>query len=143
LTVHIQEAVLSHVWRHGGRVFAVDTGEVLADDRDDPMRTVVRQVTGAAHQLERSLIASRMPAGASAPRPSAGFGSPPFGCRAEGRTLVLDEAEQAAVARAVALRRGGASLQAIAAALGAEGRPPRRGATWRPMTVKRMLSRAA
>lgn len=39
----VQEAVLGHVWRRDGRVFAVDTGEGPADDPSDPMRTFVRQ----------------------------------------------------------------------------------------------------
>src|SRR5690348_17162316 len=40
----VQEAALAVVWRHGGRVFTADSGEVLADDPDDPMRTALRQV---------------------------------------------------------------------------------------------------
>jgi hypothetical protein len=80
----VQEDVLGHVWRHGGRVFAVDTGEVPSDDSSDPMRTFVRQVMGAAHQLERGHIAARMRAGRDlkAERGGyAGFGAPPFGMR--------------------------------------------------------------
>ena len=33
---HVQEAVLAWVWRHGGRVFTADAGEILADDPDTP-----------------------------------------------------------------------------------------------------------
>src|SRR5262245_48052602 len=41
-----QEAILALVWRDGGRVFTADTGEVLRDDPDDPMRTAMRQMAG-------------------------------------------------------------------------------------------------
>lgn len=55
-----QEALLATVWRRGGRVFVVGLGEVIEDDPDDPDRTFVRQVMGAAAKLERSLIVKRM-----------------------------------------------------------------------------------
>ncbi|MFB6710636.1 recombinase family protein, partial [Streptomyces sp. NPDC056333] len=49
----IQEAALSVIWAYGSRAFTADHGEHLADDEDDPMRTFVRHVMGAAAQLER------------------------------------------------------------------------------------------
>ena len=49
----VQEGALTVIWAHGGRFFTVDQGEVLPDDESDPMRTFVRQVMGAAAQLER------------------------------------------------------------------------------------------
>ena len=139
----VQEAVLGEVWRHGGVVFSADTGEVRRDDPDDPMLTFVRQVTGAAAQLERSLIVSRMRAGrrVKAERGEYAYGAPPFGYRAEGRKLVRDDAEQAAIRRAVELRTGGASLRLIAEALTAEGHLPRRGDAWHSATVGRVLAR--
>lgn len=142
----VQEAVLGHVWRHGGKVFAVDTGEVPADDPTDPMRTFVRQVMGAAHQLERGLITARMRAGRElkAERGGyAGFGSPPYGTRAEGKELVPDSEEQTAIARMVELRAEGRSLREIAAALDAEGHRPRRAGRWHSMQVGRVLARAS
>lgn len=50
--------------------------------------------------------------------------------------------ELAAVERAVELRRSGATLQAIAQALNAEGLPTKRGAVWRAGTVRAVLLRA-
>lgn len=140
----VQEAVLGHVWRHGGKVFAVDTGEVPADDPSDPMRTFVRQVMGAAHQLERGLIAARMRAGRElkAERGGyAGYGAPPYGTRAEGGELVVDPDEQSAIARMVELREVGKSLREIGAVLDAEGIRPRRGERWHSMQVGRVLAR--
>jgi DNA invertase Pin-like site-specific DNA recombinase len=55
-----QEAALVQVWQAGGKGFAVDTGEVLADDPDDPVRTFVRQVLGAVSHLEAGMIARRL-----------------------------------------------------------------------------------
>lgn len=49
--------------------------------------------------------------------------------------------ELAAVDRAVELRRQGATLQAIAQALNAEGLPTKRGAVWRAGTVRAVLMR--
>jgi hypothetical protein len=48
----------------------------------------------------------------------------------------------AAVERSVDLRRSGATLQAIAQALNAEGLPTKRGAVWRAGTVRAVLMRA-
>jgi DNA invertase Pin-like site-specific DNA recombinase len=59
----VQEAVLAQVWKSGGRAWAVDVGEVLRDDPDDPMRTAMRQMVGVFAQLERAMIAARMRAG--------------------------------------------------------------------------------
>lgn len=45
-TAETQEAILATVWAvRGHRVFTC-AGEVLADDPDDPMRRVMRQVVG-------------------------------------------------------------------------------------------------
>ena len=51
--------------------------------------------------------------------------------------------EQATVARAVELRQQGESYRAVAAQLDAEGRPPRRAASWSAMAVRNVLVRAS
>lgn len=56
----IQEAILAHVWRSGGRVFCGDGGEVLPDDADDPMRTAMREMAGVFAQLDRAMITKRL-----------------------------------------------------------------------------------
>jgi DNA invertase Pin-like site-specific DNA recombinase len=140
----VQEAALSQVWRHGGRAFTVDGGEVPADDPEDPMRTFVRQVMGAASQLERAMIRARMESGRALKAEHggyAGYGSPPFGWRAEGKALVPNEQEQAVIARARELHGGGASLREIARRLNAEGVPAKRGGHWHCRTVGRVLNR--
>jgi hypothetical protein len=54
---------------------------------------------------------------------------------------VAEETEQAALARMRALQVEGASLRAIAATLDAEGHKPKRGGTWQPRQVGRILER--
>ncbi|MEY9998152.1 hypothetical protein ABIE67_010273 [Streptomyces sp. V4I8] len=59
-TLVVQEAILAQIWKHGGRAFTADSGEVHPDDPDDPMRTAMRQMMGVFAQLERSMIAARL-----------------------------------------------------------------------------------
>ncbi|MBU0611288.1 MAG: recombinase family protein, partial [Armatimonadetes bacterium] len=62
---------------------------------------------------------------------------------ADGRRVVRKvEAECDTVARILALRAEGMTLQAIAAAVTAEGRPTKRGGKWFPSTVRNVLQRA-
>ena len=140
----VQEAVLAQVWKHGGRVFAVDVGEVLRDDPDDPMRTAMRQMVGVFAQLERATVAARLRAGRRAKAARGGYasGAPRFGMRAEDRELVADPTEQATIARIVELRRAGASLRQIADTLTAEGRPTKRGGRWHAEVVRDILERS-
>jgi hypothetical protein len=76
-TLVVQEAVLGHVWKHTGRVFAVDVGEVLQDDPDDPMRTAIREIMGVFAQRERGADISWSASGRSLSPliPATGFSS--------------------------------------------------------------------
>jgi DNA invertase Pin-like site-specific DNA recombinase len=142
-TLTVQEAVLAQVWRYGGAMFSADVGEILADDPDDPMRTFVRQVMGAAAQLDRATTVSRLRAGRREKAEQGGYagGRPPFGWSAvDGRLEPLED-EQATIRRVSELRGCGASLRAIGATLAAEGREPRSG-TWSPAQLRRVLARA-
>ncbi|WP_177000897.1 recombinase family protein [Streptomyces sp. cf386] len=42
----VQEAALAQTWKHGGRAFMADQGEIVPDDPEDPMRTAMRQMIG-------------------------------------------------------------------------------------------------
>jgi DNA invertase Pin-like site-specific DNA recombinase len=146
--LHVQETVLQVAWRAGAKVFSVDSGEVLEDDPDDPMRTFLRQVIGGVAQLERSLIAKRMRDGRQA-KAAAGkhaVGDYAFGYRGDGkgrdRDAAPDESEQLAVSRIVALRNEGASYRDIAARLDSEGLRPRRAEHWSPMAVRNVAVRS-
>lgn len=148
-TLHVQEAALAHVWRAGGTVFSIDSGEVVQDDPDDPMRRAMRQMMGVFSELERGMIGARLRAARrlKAERGGyAGYGSPPFGTRAVADGLEAREDEQRAVALICRLRGAGESYRAVCAALEAEGLRPRgrKGATpagWQPAVVRRIALR--
>jgi DNA invertase Pin-like site-specific DNA recombinase len=119
--LHIQEAILSRVWKAGGRVFTVDGGEVLQDDPSDPYRTFVRQVVGAAAQLERGMIRARMQAGRTRARAAGRHigGSAPYGFTiAVDGTLVPIAIEQENIRRIVRMREDSVPFRTIAAELG-------------------------
>lgn len=141
--LHVQEAVLAKAWAMGGRVFTVDGGEVLADDPDDPMRTFLRQVVGAVGELERRLVVKRLRNGRATKAAAGGHsvGAPPYGWRAEGGELVVNDAEHAVVRLVIQWAADGASIAAIARRLNADGVKARRGG-WHPTTVSRILARA-
>jgi DNA invertase Pin-like site-specific DNA recombinase len=138
-----QEAALAVVWQHGGQVFTVESGEVLADDPADPMRTAMRQMAGVFFQLDRAMIVKRLHDGRQHKAEQGGYahGRPPYGWKAEGKELVKDAAEQAALARIRKLHQDGFSLRQIGATLDAEGHRPRRGQRWHPNTLARILER--
>ncbi|NYV73167.1 recombinase family protein [Streptomyces sp. UH6] len=137
-----QEAVLSVVWAHGGRLFTADRGEHLADDEDDPMRTFVRQVMGAAAQLERGLIAKRLRNGRKTKTSSGGYayGAPAYGQRAEGKALTVDSDEAAVLEQMRAWQSEGVSIRGICQRLNEKGIPSKRGGRWHPTTVARLLN---
>lgn len=91
----VQEALLALVWKAGGVVHAADTGEILHDDPDDPMRTAMRQMAGVFAELDRSMIVARLRKGREAKRKNGGYagGSVPFGHKVQDGQLVLDEEE--------------------------------------------------
>jgi DNA invertase Pin-like site-specific DNA recombinase len=139
--LQVQESALAVVWAHGGRVFAVDHGEHLPDDDDDPMRTLLRQFVGAVGQFDRASIAKRLRSGRAAKKAAGGYagGAPAYGQKAEGGELVADETEVAGLARAQQLKNEGLSLRVIAATLNEEGVPTKRGGKWSASTVSRLL----
>lgn len=68
-------------------------------------------------------------------------GQPPFGYRAEGRSLVSDDDEQVVLERIRELRAEGLSFRAIAARLNVEGVKPRASTSWYPGTVGPVVAR--
>lgn len=141
--LHVQEAALAHVWNSGGSAFAVDSGEVLRDDPDDPMRTAMRQMIGVFAELERSMIAKRMRDGRKMKAEKGGYayGSPAYGYRAERRCLVPDQGEQITLERIRSLYKEGSSLREISTTLTQEGHSPKRSERWHPESLRRIISR--
>ena len=137
-----QEAILSVIWAHGARAFTADRGEHLPDDEDDPMRTFVRQVMGAAAQLERGLIAKRLRNGRKTKAAAGGYayGAPAYGQRAEEKALTVDSAEAEVLEQMRAWQEEGVSIRGICERLNSAGIPSKRGGKWHPTTVARLLS---
>ncbi|MDT0449946.1 recombinase family protein [Streptomyces hesseae] len=144
-----QEAILAVIWSLGGRAFTADGGEVLQDDPDDPMRTFVRQVMGAAAQLERGLISKRLRNGRKTKAEKGGYayGAPRYGWETSTKKELGEvDGEQAGRVRAQELRaqldENGKpmSFRAIGAKLKEEGYKTKRGLDdWQPATVARLL----
>ena len=141
----VQEAALQQVWAAGGRVFSIDTGEVLADDPDDPVRTFVRQILGAVSQLEAGMISRRLRRGRLHKASEGGYshGAPPFGFRAENGELVPEVSEQKVIRIIQRERARGASFRQIASYLNAATIPAKRGGSWHSQTVSRVISKTA
>jgi DNA invertase Pin-like site-specific DNA recombinase len=70
------------------------------------------------------------------------YGAPPTGYRAEYGQLVPDPAEQRILKRVRELRADGASLRSIAAVLTSEDYQTRRGGSWQPTQIARLLKSA-
>ena len=146
--VTVQEATLALVWRYGGSMFAVDGGEVLRDDPDDPMRTAMREMAGVFAGLERRMIVKRMRDGRKA-KAEAGrhaVGQYAYGLHGEGkgreRDAAPNPAEVDAVTEIVRRRKAKESYREIAAALDAAGLKPRRADRWSAMAVRSVARRA-
>lgn len=137
----VQEAALSVIWAYGGRAFTVDHGEHLADDDDDPMRTFVRQVMGAAAQLERGLIVKRLKSGRRTKAAGGGYayGAPAYGYQAVNKELVEDPEEMRVLEQMLAWKEEGVGVRGIAARLNDAGVPSKRGGQWHPTTVARAI----
>lgn len=143
----VQETLLAEVRRLGADVHSTSPAEAayLVDDPDDPSRRLIRQVLGAVSEYERAMITLRLRAGRrlKAERGGYGGGGVPYGRRAEDRALVADHDEAEAVTMMAQLRAAGASYRTICAALAAAGHQPRRGGSWQPAVVRRVLLRQA
>jgi DNA invertase Pin-like site-specific DNA recombinase len=84
----LQEQLLAEIRRMGRQMFTTSGGEAafLEDDPADPSRKLIRQILGAVSEYKRAMIRLRMQAGRASRRDRgdyAGFGSPPYGWRAE------------------------------------------------------------
>ncbi|MFD8851569.1 recombinase family protein [Streptomyces sp. NPDC059604] len=139
----VQEAALAQCWKHGGRAFMADQGEILPDDPEDPMRTAMRQMMGVFAQLDRGMTVAKLRRGRriKGEKGQYAYGAPPYGWAAHKKELTEEEQEQIGRARGRQLRdEDGLSYREICAALDAEGIRPKHGGRWHPETVRRMLA---
>lgn len=129
------------VERDGGRIMSADG----CANGDGPEAALLRAVVNAFSAYERALIRARTRAALQVKK-SRGerTGGVPYGWRAggDGRLEPVPR-EQAATARARALRGEGLSLRQIATTLAAEGHAPRKGGAWAVQTVRRLTAEAA
>lgn len=141
-TVTVQEAALALIWDAKGRVYSADQGEILEDDKDDPMRTAIRQMRGVMHQLDKALISKRLRAGRRAKAEQGGYvgGTMAYGFRLRDGQVEADPEEQKVVKMVGRLARKGESLRSIALALEEAGYKPRSGGTWQPNTIRRIVA---
>lgn len=146
--LHVQEAALARAWsaHEGVEVYEAVEGRIKRDDPDDPHRTFLRQVLGAASQLERGLVAARLQGGR---RRKAARGEwigghrlhPRYGYEVvEGAYTPVAE-QQTVIDRMAVLRAEGGTYRAVAATLNAEGVRPPAGDVWHPTTVRKVLVR--
>jgi len=144
-TLTVQEDALAALWATGCEVHMADDerGAVPADDPDDPLRTLLRQITGAVAEYDRSALTKRMRDGRKAKAAAGGHatGPAPYGWTAEGGELHPVAAEQTALARMLTLRDEGATTRTVATVLAAEGHPTKRNGAWTQPVVARILAR--
>jgi len=147
--LHVQEVALAHAWAAGDHaaVFeAAEGGEVRRDDPNDPHRRFLRQVMGAAAELERGLIKARLHGGRRRKARGGGYVGgrplhPKFGYSLVDGIYEPVATEQETIKRICAMRNGGMTWAAVAAELTAAGTPPPSGTTWFPMTARRIARR--
>jgi DNA invertase Pin-like site-specific DNA recombinase len=145
--LHVQEAALAQAWAIGDHVVVIEAveGEIKRDDPDDPHRTFLRQVLGAAAQLERGLVKARLQGGRRRKAAKGGYiggkVNDKYGYDLIDGQYVEREDQQHTVAYIKELREARASWQAIADTLNSRNVPPPSGREWYAMTVRRIALR--
>jgi DNA invertase Pin-like site-specific DNA recombinase len=138
----VQEALLALVWGYGGRVFTADTGEVLQDDPDDPMRTAMRQMAGVMAEFDRASTVSRLKRGRQA-KAAAGLyagGGVPYGSHVVNGVVVDHPEEQKIIALGRSLFVKFPTYSDVARRLNALGLKTRTGKSWTAVQVRRFIA---
>jgi DNA invertase Pin-like site-specific DNA recombinase len=150
--LHVQEVALAHAWGAADhvRVFeAAEGAEIVRDDPNDPQRRFLRQVMGAAAELERGLIKARLQGGRRRKAARGGYIGGKrlhrrYGYELVNSTYVPVQAEQDAIVRIVGYRNHKPKPYTwanIADRLNQLGIPSPDGAEWYPMTCRRIAKR--
>lgn len=147
--LHVQEVALASAWNLGDRVAvfeAAEGREIRRDDPDDPHRRFLRQVMGAAAELERGLIKARLRGGRRRKAALGGYTGgkplhPRYGYELVDGEYVPIDAQQTVVRRILELRAQQKTWQAVADDLNETGVPPPSGAAWYAMTARRIAQR--
>lgn len=136
----VSEVILAQLRDAGCRVIACDSGHDLIDDADDdPTRRLIRQVLGAVAEFDRRVTVLKLRAARERIRRRSGRceGRKPYGSR-PGEAAVVERIRELHRKPHNAPRR---SLQEIADALNAEGRPTRTGKPWSKSALHAIIRR--
>lgn len=127
----LQEYMLSDLKKRGIALVSAAEPDL---DTEDPTRILFRQLVGAIAQYEKTMLVLKLRGARKRIRDRGERcdGAKPYG-ELPGEDYVLDRMKYA--------RSTGMSIAAIARALNAEGRKPRRGVKWHPHAVARILRR--
>jgi DNA invertase Pin-like site-specific DNA recombinase len=132
----VSEIILAEFRKLGVKVISADGGVDLTLGNDDPTGKLVRQILAAVSEWEKCLIVQKLRASRLRMRRS--------GQRCEGRKPYGETPEERTVVEKMKTwRKERKSFAEIAAALNAEGVPPRSGAEskWHPTQVQRVMKR--
>lgn len=146
--LHVQEVALAHAWNIGDHVEVFDVSEggpVKRDDPDDPHRRFLRQVMGAAAELEKGLITARLRGGRKRKARRGGYTGGKRLHPRYGYDLVdgeyIPNSDHPVTLRIAAMRDSGSTYQGIVDALSADGVAPPSGAAWYPASVRNIALR--
>lgn len=138
-SVYLEERIHIDAAKKGARIEATMGGTHL-QGYDGQM---IRQIMAAIREREKKYNADRTKARMLAHQANGRAMSkePPFGYRRAEKALVIDEAEQATLARIKRWQAAGWTAGAIARQLNAEGQPCR-GKHWHRETIRRAIRRS-
>lgn len=125
----VQEYILRDLKQRGITLISVTEPDLGSTD---PTRVMFRQILGAVHQYEKSMIVAKLAAARARQRAKTGRceGRKPFGTR-EGETAIIE--------RMVRLQSSGMSLRTVALKLTREGHATRAGGPWHPAVIAKIL----
>lgn len=127
----VQESILHDLKRNGFELVSVAEPDLCSDD---PSRKLMRQIMGAFHEYEKSMIVVKLRGARQRTKAKEGAceGRKPYG---------FYPGEQTVLERMVALHNEGKSAVAIAQTLNSEGHKTRTNSEWLQPTVSKILRR--
>jgi DNA invertase Pin-like site-specific DNA recombinase len=125
----VQETIIADLRKHSFDLISVAEPDLL---KDDPTRTLLRQMMGAVAQYEKSMLVIKLRGARLRKKASVGRceGAKPYGTL-PGEAEVLERMKE--------LRARGAAYDKIALQLATEGFKPRRGKRWHGFAVNTIL----
>ena len=128
----IQESILHDLKRHGFELISIQEPDLCGDD---PSRKFMRQIMGAFHEYEKTMIVGKLRGATQRSKTKAGHCD---SCKPYG----FYDGEAVALERMKALRASNMGYDRIAEILNEEGFKPRTGERWWGKTVNSILGPA-